>query len=459
MPDDYTKSTQNGFHMRWLHSSDDLFNSSPPNDLGGAYYKSLYDIFNGSKNPRWRDQISKVANATTIASGVKYNVGSWEIGPPVCKYLVRYDPTLRNRWQGSATGVQSDDYGGDAFLPAVVNPSDAENTLAYNRAIEKLYAKLNYFKSTARVGEDVGEARQTLNALRNPLPVVRKYMTDSEIKTNKVLKRWTTPVSLANDLANTHLEFVYGWLPLASSIAQATVALQNRDNIAFYRDFHAMGEVDFAGSTRREVSPTAIFSSILNTTRKSTRTITFQGVWAEESKVPRHSVNRVLGLTHKDILPTIWNLIPYSFLVDYFTNVGTIADSISVPWGGVKWCQQTIRTENFHTVNATYRYNTITNYTPIYFSQKPGLYKSSSVTFSRFPVYTLPLPELEFTSPRNVTGRQWLNMAALAVSQSTKLLLGLRKAVEKEPDLPKLFIQALRRRGGYRDPYPYHRKI
>lgn len=38
----------------------------------------------------------------------------------------------------------------------------------------------------------------------------------------------------------------------------------------------------------------------------------------------------LLGLDWSDVLPTLWELIPYSYLIDYFTNVGNMIESVSV---------------------------------------------------------------------------------------------------------------------------------
>jgi hypothetical protein len=462
MSNSYTKSSPTGLILRGSGQSVDLFGAGSTTDMSVVYSEPRFNVFNGERNPFWRQQIRDVVSATTPANGVKYAIHGWEGRPPSCIYstiwIVPGGNFGKPRHTGNRSGAKSDNYGGDAFMPLLADPSVAEATSAYNRAIEKLYDKLNYFASTSKIGEDLGEVKQTLRALRKPLPHVRAMLNNSYDRTERLLNGWGSAVGLAGALADTHLEFAFGWKPLANSIAEATVALRNRDNIAYFRDFHAKGESFFLGSTTSEITNWNIVSSRVITKRWSSRICIFQGVWEEKCTVPRLSVNRVLGLTPKDVLPTIWNLIPYSFLVDYFTNIGTIANSISVPWGGVRWCNETYRTENFCENHCDFTPNTSPNYSFSTFSSTPGLHKTSLVRFTRSKRINLPLPELELTKLSDITGRQWLNMAALAVSQSAKLALSLGKAVEKAPDLPKLFIKELGRRGGYKDPYPYHRK-
>jgi hypothetical protein len=51
------------------------------------------------------------------------------------------------------------------------------------------------------------------------------------------------------------------------------------------------------------------------------------------------------GLLPKNFLPTAWELIPYSFLVDYFTNISTIIDAWSFINGNLAWAYKTERSE------------------------------------------------------------------------------------------------------------------
>jgi hypothetical protein len=46
-----------------------------------------------------------------------------------------------------------------------------------------------------------------------------------------------------------------------------------------------------------------------------------------------------------DWAPTAWDLIPYSWMVDYFVNIGDIISALSFPTSQLAWGCRTIRTE------------------------------------------------------------------------------------------------------------------
>jgi len=462
MPNTYNKSHPDGFVRKraYSHTVSSFGNTTVTSIPETSEVKTYTDTLSGVYNPAWRDQVRMVTSATTSANGVRSK--AWITAYPTATWSAVHKV---NPFFYSATGNA---YGGPRFAsgpsdywPSPSLPDAATSVAGHNQAVSRLYSQLNNMVSSVKSGEDWGEWKQTMRALKSPMKSVRDLLTGNHYKSLQDLKRYRTPVKLADAMAATHLEYAFGWKPLADTVAKAVVGLQNREVFAFYHPFFARSKVAFAPSTSElQVAIGAYLSTKTVVTRTSEYSETYQGVWGEECKLPEKSISGVLGLWPRDFLPTVWNLIPYSFLVDYFVNVGDIVSSLAVPWGGVKWCNYTIRTTNKSTADITYILDpgaAAQNIRGVV-NQTPGQIKCTVTTFNRSPTTTLPVPDLEFTRPGQITARQWVNMAALTLGFSAQYLLKLKSVVKVMPSLPQEYTKALaRREKSYRDPYPFHR--
>lgn len=403
---------------------------------------SWTDTFTGSKNPNWRDQIRRVVSATTAANGFR-------------RRIVVTTGSGESEWWTSATktSVYYRKNVMTAYVPLhdlSVTVSSPSAVTANNQAIERLYQRLSSFESSAQAGEDLGEISQTLKMLRSPLRPIRRELV-KVIKHHKAALNMRTAKSSAKALADTVLEYRFGVVPLVNTLTDGILGLKDRDYMAYYYPFYAKGEDKKAG-TRTYNDGFGNRAIVTDVSKVISEVVTYNGVWGVRAGVDRRAVNDVLSLRWKDVVPTIWNLIPYSFLADYFTNVGTITQSMSVPWNGVRWCVKISRAESrYHaTASKWYPISPAFYYTE---SLSPGSVEVFDVTFSRSNVQSLPRPSLQLQWP---TGRQWQNIAALAISGGIPLLGALtKKAVKRMPDLPNAFANEVGRRD-IKAPYPFH---
>jgi hypothetical protein len=120
-----------------------------------------------------------------------------------------------------------------------------------------------------------------------------------------------------------------------------------------------------------------------------------------------------LGFTLSEFVPTVWELIPYSFLVDYFTNFGEVVSAVSYPRSNFRWIMKWTITDRKDELLAPW--------------MEPGsnpLGKNKAIgdpcsvvtrQIVRAPYYGSLIPDFRFEIPG--LSMKWLNLAALAANR------------------------------------------
>jgi hypothetical protein len=112
----------------------------------------------------------------------------------------------------------------------------------------------------------------------------------------------------------------------------------------------------------------------------------------------------------------LWELIPYSFLVDYFTNIGDILTSWSYRFIGLDWASQTVRrVGSRETANQrlTFDPSFVNSHNRGAYTISPGSTLFRKTSFVRTPSVTLGVPSLELQVPGRWS--QWVNILALGL--------------------------------------------
>jgi hypothetical protein len=116
--------------------------------------------------------------------------------------------------------------------------------------------------------------------------------------------------------------------------------------------------------------------------------ITYSAAVAIESHEP--DFRREIGLTPRNFLPTLWNLLPWSWAVDTVFSVGSVIDAICAAYGNVKWCNQAIHwdvTETWDTGGTLAKtFSTTSNREDLgKVLDCPSIVQIKSSTYSRIP--------------------------------------------------------------------------
>jgi hypothetical protein len=262
--------------------------------------------------------------------------------------------------------------------------------------------------------------------LRHPADAIRgglsKYLKDVK-KRLKGKKVW--PARKKNSIvASTWLEYTFGWSPFVADIQAAGKAIanlvekppENRPVRAF--DTKTSIVVDGLYDV---VSPPGGGSAVSYLRKQdSTTSVYLYGALNDRSDLNSVPVLSAFGLRPHDIAPTIWELIPYSFVLDYFTNIGDIISSASFNTSYLSWWAMTTTVVNRQ---IAYDYHDVTSYSSGVntvvtgsSSGSGGIFVNKSISRVNFPSL---VPSLRFRIPGSP--KVGFNLAALfAQSRSFK---------------------------------------
>jgi hypothetical protein len=349
-------------------------------------------------------------------------------------------------------GVRGNGYG-SSYIPSTPPAfSGSTYNTAYNKAVSRLYDQLREFESRASVGEDLGEITQTVRQLRKPIAGIQNLLRYSIGNHVALLKkaRWNNTKAIARGLGQTVVEYRYGIQPLINTIADVTVSLGNRDKSFFFYPFRAVGKASAVTEDKASNEIWGVGGSAIKMSTHTDYKVVFKGVYSAESDHDQYSYSQSLGLTWGEFIPTLYNLIPYSFLLDYVINLNEFVNVMAVPWGKVRWCNMT---ERATTMNSQEFWKGVCQPSYSVVSFAPG-YINTSVTGVRRSdrSSSVPLPNLQVKRPNS---RQLSNVAALlasnlpVVGNLTRLLLKNKRT----KDLDRHFTD-INRDYKLRVPYP-----
>lgn len=382
----------------------------------------------GVSLPGYRELIQKGQNATTRFSAYERRT-IFQRGTYNLKYGFPPNIGLRNSYWRTVIG-QGGFYDTwpslDDSVPSVSSATDA-------LALSRFYAAFRECQSQFQGMIFLGELRETIGMLKSPVRSLRKLISEYFTVLERRLAgvpRGRSPVIYRSKLrkvaSDTWLEYSFGMVPLVSDIRSAVIALKR------------IGEQNYrkriSGTCREKTSNTSASivnisggyaQCLLSVTTLTERSVRYIGVFDPELVPPRNQIQSLLGFRLEDIAPAAWELTPWSFLLDYFVNIGQLIDAYSTCTAGVVWTAKTIRTEK--SVLQIASADSTTAVANISYSG----YKPNQISFTGTPEVkgyvrkTVLRDKFDLTPPpliikMHYSTNQWINMAAL--SQQSRAL-------------------------------------
>lgn len=365
----------------------------------------------GPNHFNWKQLIKTCQDATTSLNGERWRCS---IKRGVVVAVVDqdyYPPHLRPQCRAVDCLI------GDLGMPSFsgwTTPAAGAVDCADNKAKTAFLQKVKGVSQSFDGGTFLGELKETLTMIRNPAKGLRSGI-DSYVKRSRKRTRGIRSESKKGDIiAETWLEGVFGWRPFLNDLDSAAKALAE---YRYKRRFactpvRAKGTcTDSEDSNWGNIGYSTIRCKYQTRNKRKSIVIYRGGVKANPAS---DDPLRYVGLTLDNFVPTAWNLIPYSFLVDYFTNIGDVLEGWSRGRMNLGWSNRTEVLEVDFRVRTELDYEYTTSWVNIkdaYMAVKPRQhYKLRTVDRGSYSGDFIPSFEWEIPG---IGSTKWLNIAAL----------------------------------------------
>ncbi len=375
-------------------------------DVSGEFLVSLDQGVTLGKSPdTWKLILARGGMATSVLSGVRK---SYSVGDASWSY--RWEPfTPQNNLFGSGSG---------SIVAPSLGLAPAVDDIADSAADAKARAKFlgDYLSKTNRWrgGNFLAEVAETVHMLRHP---VQSLFGNTIGFANRVgsIKRLAkrNPRAYGRKLGQLWLGYAFGWKPLFDDIKDANSAISKLSDGTGHDSTKIQGNgrsASFAaGLVNAGLPAYAGPTCLMVRNSKSVKNIRYTGLLRAQPE-SLSTIADNFGVNATDVLPAVWEAIPWSFLIDYFVNVQEVVDSFryaSVDWGG---CEVGVKNENSRQCGGLFLASE--PLTPGYHSSVGGGTGKATSTAVKRGSSGVPYPGFRFKIP-GMGSLKWVNISAL----------------------------------------------
>lgn len=306
------------------------------------------------------------------------------------------------------------EYGNDGhllFVAPFAGTSGLPISTARNQALSRFYSNLNSVETKFKGLVFAGELRESLRMIRHPARALRNGISNylNQIKRFGRIKK----KHRVSAIRATWLEASFGWRPLISDLDGALTAFYTSDSVRpIFEMVRGRGELERATRWDNFIySPIPTSTLYVDITQYERTSVKVYGIYRSLGRGSED--NHHYGFRPSEFVPTLWELIPYSFLVDYFTNIGKILESWSYRFIAVNFASQTVFQELERVFeNPRFFWAAEPGFKDEELKVSLGLSRASNKSIGRTPSIDLSVPSLELKVPGNWV--QWINIAALS---------------------------------------------
>jgi hypothetical protein len=344
---------------RYQYPHANVFTLKDADTGANVFVHNVLDGFNYVKanNTDWRRRIKRGENVSSYysCSGGLIDEAIPGSSNLVARYVAEYDPVtlLPIRYVYFKESLV-----GFARAPKdALNPSGSLSGVQ-NAALSRAHKRITAEVSHLNGWTVLGELKETIAQLRRPAGAIRDLMNKylrSAYNRKARIRNIKSPIGrkeYLDALSGTWLEISFGLKPLLSDTKEIAEALARynmkppkrtriRASALEAVDEHLYGSVNRVDGFNSRF--TLMRDDEIRRYENSCQYIVVMDSKAEVPSGPLRSLTDVLGFTPENFVPALYQVAPWSWLLDYFTNVGDIIEAGCTNQTRVLWHNRTSR--------------------------------------------------------------------------------------------------------------------
>jgi len=307
------------------------------------------------------------------------------------------------------------------------------NAMALAKTYKKVESELSHMNSPAVIAEFIDVLRMFGRPFASIVDLTNRRLNRLELERRR-LKGSTQfkQIKWHEIVASTYLEYAFGLDPLikdTASVAEAfaRLHLEVDGDFRFRKKVVGRGLDEVSSVSKTDLlQPSTVGLMFHNWTTKKTQA-KVQYVCGLKS-TPRADFGtnerllELLGFRASNWVPALWEAVPWSFLVDYFTNVQQILNAGVTNTSAVSWivrtdtiCTERIYEAKLDTVGSANRAAGVFGFSSSTFTGSGGVSKRVRNTVSRTIPSSLGVPPLVVDF--DLSNKQLTNIAALLIAR------------------------------------------
>ena len=348
----YTKVTKESFVSggQWRQTRTVGSGSPVPWDSSTDWSTvSLATTKSGVSNPQWRKQVGSGISAGTPYSLSGFRVGTHRSGNVTFSYSVG---------TGASKVTMTDAFSGFNFPltnpPSYIGSFSAPDATALAQVYRKIDQQATQWQGLSFFAEFSDVVRQFGHPFKSIVNLTHRHLNRLESSKRGLSGSVSTRrEKMSKIVADTYLEYAFGLAPLISDAKKAAEALA-RYEIEGNPDINPVLRARVVGRGSSTITASPSFSKVLAynskiygnvVTEQSSEARVQYIVGLRTAPVADYGSNKrligLLGFQPEKFVPALWEAVPWSWLIDYFSNVGDVLFSVGVDTSSVNWINKT----------------------------------------------------------------------------------------------------------------------